>query len=262
MPPDIATIADIALINLPERTDRLDHALSELARCAGRLLEPGRDLRLIRPQRFDDAGGFLNPGYRSCLMAHLEAAESAGTETDRLLLVLEDDVTFEPRWPELQHRALAHLAEQPWHLANIGYEGPPVEEPDGNGMRWARFRGEVIGAQAYLVHPGFLPTWIAHLRAIATGSPGDDLRGPMGPDGALNTITWCDPSVVRMMAVPSMAGQRSFRSDITPSRYDRIPLARPALQALRSARYQLQQRQRRRPGPVVPADQLTTVDPS
>jgi hypothetical protein len=251
------------LINLPRRTDRFRATMRELDRVTGRRLHVGEDLELLRPPTFDEAAGFINPAYRSCLHAHLEAARLGQASGADRVLVLEDDVTFHPAWDHLESRALAELAGTDWDIANLGWESAtepadldsphvPLVDDAGEGADrsaenragragagddvWQRFRGELIGSHAYLLTGRFLPTWIAHLEAIAHGVPGDDLRGPMAPDGALNTITWVDTSVVRLRAVPSLAGQRPSRSDVNTRWIDRVPLARAGATTLRSAR--------------------------
>ena len=224
--PDLLSFARPILINLPHRTDRLADSLAELRWVAGRPVEPGVDLEVLRPTELTEANGFINANYRNCLISHLRAARWGRENGVERLLVLEDDIQFERRWPAEGPAALSELNDLDWDIANLGYLG--TVDPDGNRVTrastvWHRFTGEVIGSHAYLVNGRFFDTWITHLEAIAVGEAGDRLRGPMSPDGALNTMTWVEPTTARYVAVPSLVNQRPSRSDVNTGLLDRMP---------------------------------------
>ena len=255
---DLASFARPIVINLPERTDRLADALTELSRASGRPVEVGADVEVIRPARFTEAGGFANAAYRSNLDAHLQAAR-LGRELDReQVLVAEDDLAFNPLWATWGSGLLAGLADRHWQIANLGYLdewGEAPTEPDqalpgslaakradsssGSlnpphaGIGWARFAGRVNGSHAYLLHRSVLDAWIDHLTTILHGEPGDDLRGPMSSDGAINTFFWINHELIRLLATPNLVGTRPTRSDITPGRLDRLPLIGDAVEVAR-----------------------------
>lgn len=209
------------LINMPERTDRLRDSLRELSWASGRPVTED-DIYLLTPPQFDDAAGFINAGYRSCLHAHLEAAKWGLANGVERLLVFEDDIQFAPDWRTTGVAALEQLEAEPWDLATLGYL-PNLGGPEQLGtFEWQRFDGEVIGSHAYVVNGPFLPRWIQHLEAISTGKPGDELTGPISPDGAFNTIVWVDPNIKRFLANPSLVDQRPSHSDINLSRVDKM----------------------------------------
>jgi hypothetical protein len=231
------------LINMPDRTDRLKVAMRELSRLADREMQVGEDVDLIVPRRFDDAGGFINAAYRSCLDSHLQAARHGLASGDDWVLVFEDDFTFDRRWLTIEHEALSYLRDNEWDLASLGYIRAELRPSSpGVAFEWQRFSGELAGSHAYLLHQRFLPTWIDHLEAIAVGQPGDDLQGPMAPDGATNTITWRKPEVVRLVAAPCMFSDRPSRSDLMPSRLDRTPVLRHGIGVLRQVVHGLRHR--------------------
>lgn len=240
---DLTAFAHPMLINLPERRDRLVDSLAELSAAAGRRLVADADVELIRPVRFTEAAGFANPGYRSNLHAHLQAARSARAAGHERTLVLEDDLAFGPAWAVAGPRLVAALAHRPWDLANLGYLDEwgeaPVSPDDAtgagadDGIGWARFAGRVNGAHAYLLNRPVLDPWIAHLEAVFDGRPGDDLRGPMASDGAVNTFFWVEPDRLRLVAVPNLVGTRPTRSDIDPSTVDRLPIVGRAVEVVR-----------------------------
>lgn len=259
MTPSVAPVADLlvfarpVLINLAERRDRLDDSLDELAEALGRRPVVGEDLHLIRPRRFDDAAGFASPGFRSNFDAHLRAAHWAREARAPRLLVLEDDVAFNPAWRRFGPDLLARLTLRPWDLASLGYlddfgEAPARPAPDGGDdasgpAGWTRFSARVNGAHAYLVNGPSLDDWIGHLEAVRDGTPGDDVLGPMASDGAINTFTWADPRRIRLVAVPNLVTTRPTRSDISPGLIDRLPVVSSAVEQARRWR---RRRDRRR----------------
>lgn len=244
---DLLSFACPALINMANRPTRLRDSLRELSIATGRPVTVD-EVHLIRPRRFDDAGGFASPGFRSNLDAHLRAATWARDAGHERVLIMEDDLSFRPDLTRVWPALAAELLVRPWHLASLGYLdswGEAPTAPDhlaagtagGEGDRrpagWARFEGKVNGAHAYLVHARALDEWVTHLATIATGRPGDDLLGPIPSDGAINTFTWVDDSRTRLVAVPNMVGTRPTRSDITPGRLDRVPVIGPTVELLR-----------------------------
>ena len=225
----LAGVAHTFLINLEHRTDRYQESRHALEASLGLSIEDESRVTVIRPRHFEDSEGFINAGYKSCLHAHIDCASQAESrfESDTFL-VLEDDFEFPANWDEVEHEILAELENLDWDIATLGYEelvaGPqafPIE--DGH---WQRFDGRLRGSHAYLVHRRALPRWIAHLETIAYGQPGDHVLGPMGPDAAMNTLTWVDERFKRYMLKSNAVGQRTSPSDCNPSRLQQIPIAR------------------------------------
>ena len=59
----------------------------------------------------------------------------------------------------------------------------------------------------------------------------------MPPDGGLSWFRRSNPDVVTVLAVPSLAKQRSSRSDLSPQWFDKVPvLSSAALVARRMSR--------------------------
>lgn len=242
---DIVSFAKPILINMEDRPERLKDSLLELSDAARRPVTAD-DLQLIRPREFTESGGFASTGFRSNLDAHLRAARWARAARFERVLVMEDDLSFGPMWPIHGAALLDRLADRRWHLANLGYldvwnRAPEFDPVTGPG--WLEFTGQVHGAHAYFIHRSGLDAWIAHLEAVAAGTPGDDLQGPMPSDGAINTFPWVNTETVRLLALPNMVGTRPTRSDITPGMVDRLPLLGDLVEHLRAVR--------RRHGPKV-----------
>jgi hypothetical protein len=87
------------------------------------------------------------------------------------------------------------------------------------------FGQEVIGAHCIGFRGTAIEAMLDHLHICKNGRPGDDKTGPMPV--AFNTFSWCRPEFRRMLPVPNMVGQRNSRSDVRPSRVDRIAPLRP-----------------------------------
>jgi len=174
----------IILINLEHRTDRLKDSIEALASGMGRSVDD--NVYILRPRKFEEAGGFINAGYRSCLDSHLRAAQE------------------KPYW---------------------------IENSKG-----------ITGSQAYIVRGAMLPRWIEHMTKISTGEPGDNVTGPMGPDGAMTTVTWADTSVKRIIPIPNLVAQRSSLSDINAKTFDNIGVLMPVLSVARLVKRKLRGR--------------------
>ena len=52
----------------------------------------------------------------------------------------------------------------------------------------------------------------------------------------MNTFSWVDADVIRLLVVPNMVGTRPTKSDITPSQVDRLPVIGDAAERLRAWR--------------------------
>lgn len=235
----------IVLINLEHRTDRLRDSMTELASWIGRI--PDQNFHVLQPRLFTDAGGFINAAYRSCLDSHLRAAQRALDQGWGEVLVLEDDIECTSGWIAHGNELLQSLDDQSWDIAAVGYLDPESWlddhlDPERQAPYWVENSGGVIGAHAYLVKASMLPRWIAHLTKISTGQPGDEVTGPMGPDGAMATITWADPSVRRIIPIPNLVGQRPSLSDINARRIDSIGVLAQPLSAARMLKRKFRRR--------------------
>lgn len=233
------SFAKPVLINMANRPQRLRDSLIEISQAAGRPLKADRDVHVVRPRQFEDAGGFTNSGFRSNLDAHLQCALWAREQNHEHFLIMEDDLAFNPHWIVHSESLLEELADRDWQIANLGYldtwnEAPALEalEP-GRKSGWVEFSRKTNGAHAYFLHHSALDRWIDHLRAISTGTPGDNLQGPIASDGAINTFGWVYPEVVRLLAIPNSVGTRPTASDISPSPVDRFPILRTLSEQVR-----------------------------
>lgn len=219
-------------INLPERRDRREALLEEL-RSIALHPEPGR-LELFPGVRPETAEGFPNRGVRGCFLSHSGVLRRALDEKLQSVLVLEDDVAFSPLLRDRIETIRRELREQTWGFVYLGH--PLRVAPAGDSRCLVPYGGGIVTAHCYGVHASVLPALVEFFESIPRRAPGHPDGGPMFPDGALSFFRARHPEIVTLVAAPSLAHQRSSRSDLTPRWFDRIPGLREAAGFLRTLR--------------------------
>jgi glycosyl transferase, family 25 len=203
----------IYVINLRERTDRRRQVERELARAGLAADDPRvRFFDAIRPLRPD---GFPGIGARGCYLSHLAVLREAREAGLNHVLVLEDDVVFTPALREASADLFGVLRQLPWDFAYVGHTEPGVAATPG----WRATDRPLVGAHCYAVNGPTLAALVAFLEACLTRAPGDPRGGPMHVDGALSMFRASLPGCRTWLAVPSLARQRSSRSDIATRRW-------------------------------------------
>ncbi|MEJ6006961.1 glycosyltransferase family 25 protein [Paucibacter sp. AS339] len=221
----------ICIINLPERTDRRDAVIAELARLGVEV--DGQRVRFVRAVRPSHAAGFPNVGAHGCFLSHLNILLQAQADGVQRLLVLEDDVMFMPHKGD-SSALLPTLRGDAWHLAYPGHAQPIEPGP----LRWVLTQAPLVCAHCYAIHANALELAIAHLQACLSRPSGHPLGSPMHYDGALTLLRRQHPELRTLIASRSLASQRSSRSDIIgPSWLDEVPIPNlaPLLRALRNS---------------------------
>jgi glycosyl transferase, family 25 len=242
------------VINLSERRDRRRATTTELRRYfpSPTVAERVTFHSAVRP---DGAGPFPTQGSHGAFLSTIEVLTAAVDEGLERVLLMQDDVRFTAAFHEHGDWLLSRVAGDDWDIMQLGYI-----DLDGATDRHAPaapvmvdFEQEVIGAHCIGFRGPAIGAMLDHLHICKNGEPGDDWTGPMSVDGAFNTFAWCRPEFRRMLPVPNMVGQRNSRSDVRPSRVDRIAPLRPLAAFARSAYLQLSTRraavQRRRSAP-------------
>ena len=266
----LANIAERTLvINLESRPDRRAETIAELTERFGAEAVAER-VEFIAAVRPSDAGSFPSIGARGALESHLKALRRARDLGLSSVLILEDDVEFTAPAAVLD-AAIALLHDTPgWQYASLGYLddgfstvstdfareavraefGERFEMPTDGGtvlaatedgaVQLVAMRGNHIGAHCVVFRSTVFDSMIAHLEACMASPAGTDVIAPINPDGAFNTFSWIDPTV-RVVGVPSLAGQRSSRSDVSPHWADRAPKLAPIMSGLRTLKRRLGQ---------------------
>jgi GR25 family glycosyltransferase involved in LPS biosynthesis len=221
------------IVNLPRHHERLAHATAR-ARAVG--LEPdvftavdGAEHGAV-PTTAD-----LSPGEVGCLLSHRRLLqEIAVAPRTGYVLVIEDDVEFSPRFPELLPRVLRAASERGAGLVQVGWiptedqlrpaqrlydtvaasstlrrvvhlvrphhpaEPPPLVARD---LAW--------GTHCYLVHTGFADTVRAALA--------DPLHAPV--DYYFRALRYLHPERVFRTRFPLAGQDWSFGSSVRPERF-------------------------------------------
>lgn len=234
----------VSVINLPERTDRRAGVEQELGRLG--LDRHAHKVKFFPAVKPADAGEFSSRGVRGCFESHLAVLRAARADGLSNILILEDDFASSDALERLQTRLLAQLARSSWDVVAFGHDLPcdTQREP---ALRPPHATYNL--AHCYAVNGSCFDALIAFLELVQSRPGGHPLGGPMHYDGALDTFRKQDATRLFLIAYPSVAGQRSSRSDITPSRVDRIPglrhFAGIARQVLRVSRRMLRGAQKR-----------------
>jgi glycosyl transferase, family 25 len=166
-------------------------------------------------------GGFQSPGERGCFLSHLGALNLARNAGYRRILVFEDDCEFVPDFFDRQAACAGWLESTAWDMAYLGHN-EAISGPAGPA-RWDPDAGIAL-AHCYVVTGDVLSRLPGYLERMMLRPPGSPNGGPMALDGAYNWFRRENPDLVTMLASPSLAFQRSSRSDLSPKWFDQVPV--------------------------------------
>jgi len=216
------------IINLADRTDRR-HEMERQLEALGAKVTPGK-VEFFSASRPTEAAGFPNIGTRGCFLSHLAILKDAQARGVASVLILEDDLEVHPSDLPKLGALIGLAAKQPWQILHLGHilPLPPAAAPElVPGV------GAIRNAHCYAIHSSIFTPLIEYLEGCLVRPPGDPIGGPMHYDGALTMFRQANPSVITLVANPSVAGQRSSRSDITFRRIETVPGIRQALSLAR-----------------------------
>jgi len=223
----------VYIVNLPERADRRREMDAELQRFG--LTVDGKTIRYFRAIRPDSAGLFPSIGARGCFMSHLEILRECKRDGLQNVLIMEDDLSIHPALASLDSDKLARLQWGDWDFAYFGH----VEEVAHASDKpvWKESHVPMATTHFYALNRDAIAAILEHLEACLQRLPGHPQGSPMHVDGAYSLFRMQHPAFVTLMAVPSLGGQRSSRSDIYPNKwYDRVPMTKLMLAWMRSAK--------------------------
>lgn len=201
----------IYVINLPDRLDRRREMAAQLA-SIGMAGDPR--VAFFPAVRPTDKGDFGSIGERGCFLSHLGALRDAVAQGHRSILILEDDVDWTPA-ALARNARLDALRDTGWDFLHGG-RGHDRAAPDGAILlerleperelllgHFIGLRGDTIGAM------------VVYLEAMLQRPNGSPEGGPMHVDGAYSWFRRAHPEVAAYVCTPSVAQQRSSRSDIS-----------------------------------------------
>ena len=118
---------------------------------------------------------------------------------------------------------LARMQNGLWDIAYLGHVEPTTDETEP--PFWQQSKIPMATTHFYAINSRGITILLEHLEACLTRLPGHPMGSPMHVDGAYSLLRSLQPSILTLMAVPSLGGQRSSRSDIYPNKwYDRAPM--------------------------------------
>jgi hypothetical protein len=235
------------LINLRERTDRLELAKAELSRVGWELGPSG--VNLYSAKKFADRNGFPSAGVRGAFHSHFECLKLASAAGSCGALILEDDIAFSPAVATQASNIIAELQHRKWDFVYFGHEntGPisvGFNDHSKSELQFHPWSGNIEGLHFYAVNGSIIHELLAHLDRVTKGAEGDQQFGPMPVDGAFNVFRRLNPHVKTLIASPKLGWQRPSRSDISPRRIDKVRALRPITTAFRYLKYLGQIRKR------------------
>lgn len=220
----------ICIINLPEREDRRRQVVKELDKLGYRV--DGQRIRFVPGQKVAQAAPFPSAGAHGCYLSHLAVLRQALEDGLHSVLVLEDDVCFS-RLLAHPHAPLAKaLAAPDWGIAYPGH----AEAPTPGLPHWQLTTTPLVCAHCYGVQQPTLGPLVEYLTSCLQRPPGHPDGGPMHVDGAISMFRQRTPDCTTWMCQPSLAHQRSSRSDIAGTRWFDRGWLRPGTSLLRALR--------------------------
>jgi glycosyl transferase, family 25 len=163
-------------------------------------------------------------------MSHLAVLESARDRDWPAVLIMEDDLSFHPRFSEHAETLVRELDAIPWGFAYFGHR---VETDLAGRPTFRAFRDPLQTTHFYAVSQRILEPLIEFLHTVARRPPGHPEGGPMHVDGAYNMFRARHPNVITVIATPSLGQQRSSASDVTPGWLDQTPGLRHLVRSTR-----------------------------
>lgn len=201
----------VYVINLAERTDRRREMEAQLALVG---LEDDPLVHFYPAVRPADKGNFRSIGELGCFMSHLGILKDAVANGHQSILILEDDADWTPA-ALARNARLEALRDTGWAYFHGG-PGHDRASPDGT-IALVRLDPEqpLMLTHCIAFRGPIIEQMVGHLEAILRRPPGSPEGGPMPVDGAYFWFRRAHPEVAAYVCVPSLAVQRSSRSDIS-----------------------------------------------
>lgn len=222
----------IRVINLPDRTDRYSEVTRQL-KALGLAWRQG-SVELYAATRPTELAGFPSLGAHGCFMSHLGVLRDALERGVESVLILEDDFEVPQKKSAAVGDVARGLRNRPWQFVHLGHIAPVPPPPPDAVPSLTEYPGSLQNLHMYGVHRSALAPLVEYLEGCLVRPPGDPVGGPMHVDGALSMFRDAHPEFVTLIAQPSMADQRSSRSDITFGAFESVPGVKQAVSLART----------------------------
>lgn len=222
------------LISMKSRANRRQRIDASLARYDLSLEKLG--VEIFDGLVFEEANGFPSKGVRGCFTSHMTLMQECAA-SGKSMLVMEDDIDFEFDRIAAFGPVASRLQNVNWGLLYLGY----LEPKTGGEPRCERYDGGTIGGHFYGVTPEFAQAVGDYMQSCTTRPRGDPIGGPMYRDGAFAMFRQRRPDLSTYLAIPSLGGQFSSRSDLTPKTYHHWPIVGPLVEKMYEVKAWLRQ---------------------
>lgn len=223
----------IAIIHLPERTDRMESLKREFQSIGGDV--EAHNVTIPHAPKPSGTGGFPSRGVHGNYLSHLDILRTAVADRIESVLILEDDAIFSRRMVRDQAKLELHLRRHPWDTCFLGHSvinGLP-STPSG----FLRFSGPFIWAHCYGVHRRCQAQLIEFLEQSMQREPGHAEGAKMYIDAALTFFRKTRPDLVHVLAYPALSVQKGSVSSLNTSPwYDRNSVTRGMVGTVRGIR--------------------------
>ena len=207
------------IISLPSRRDRRQESIAELERVGNPY--DGQRISFLDAVRPSDRAGFTSIGAHGCFLSHRSVLDDALSNGYQQIMVLEDDFSFVGREMDREAEVIALIRATPWDVLRMGHAA--VGENRAETPSLERVTRGVWGAHCYGLRRRVYEPLAEFLDGIAARPAGHPDGGSMHFDSALSYFAARRPEFASYMCVPSLATQRSSRSDIDGSKwFDRV----------------------------------------
>lgn len=201
----------VYVINLVDRTDRRREMTAQLALIG---LEDDPLVAFFPAERPADPGDFGSLGERGCFLSHLGVLKDAVAAGHGSILILEDDVDWTPA-ALARNARLDALRDTEWAFLHGG-RGHDQAAADGAILLVRLAPGQELLLGHFIgLRGGVIGSMVEYLEAMLQRPKGSPEGGPMHVDGAYSWFRRAHPDVAAYVCTPSVAQQRSSRSDIS-----------------------------------------------
>jgi glycosyl transferase, family 25 len=212
----------LAIVHLPDRTDRYKALKHELARIGVDI--QSTKVQIPDPPMPSTANGFKSRGVYGSFLSHLEIIESAYRDGLDTVWVLEDDAIFSRKFNSLQARIAEHLRENAWDQFFLGHTVWEKLPDSPTGL--LRFSGPFIWAHSYAVHRRLMPRLIEYLRRNIEREEGHPEGGKLYIDAAYFLFRQFNPDVICLVSSPCFSVQKGSQSSLnSPLWYQKAAFA-------------------------------------
>lgn len=220
------------IINLPERLDRRQEMEQELKRFG--LSESSSKIKFFPAIKPNEQGEFPSIGARGCFLSHLAILKEAKSQNFHNLLIMEDDLSFRNLLVEHQDAVTKELHRLSWDFAYLGHS--LNLEPKGE-IIFQECSDEIRQSHFLAINGKIIEQLVDFLEELLKRPGGHPEGGPMHVDGAYSTFRKQNPSVITLIANPSLGFQRSSPSNVSGFKwFDSLPVFSQLATAVRQAK--------------------------